>query len=512
MSTQSREGRERKRIAVLGLALESNAFAPVTTRQDFIDCGYGEGAAMCELGLVKPLLDVDGEGFGAMMRRYFDWELVPILFGSAGAGGPCDHAFFEFVVDEMTRRLREAGPLDGVYIIGHGAGLTTELDDLDGAYFSAVRNVVGPDTPIIATLDLHGNISEEMVERADILISFLTNPHLDMVERSAEAAALMCEMFAGMKPKTAFIRLPLVTPQVAQLTGAGHPYGDLIIAGQKNVNLMIANVSILSGFAFADTRHNGMAVIVTARGDQDTADRVASDLAERAWRDRGRYTRDLTSVEDAVALAREAQTGARNTPIILADVADNPGGGGRGNTTAILQALLDADIGGVQFGVFYDPALVRQAHAAGEGAMIEASFASGEASAYSEPFTAAARVLKVTDGKFDGTHGMTKGRPLDLGPSCLLQVSGVAIAIISIRQQIFGADAFEHFGLDSTAAKTIVVKSRGHFRAGFEHIVDEKNIFEVDAPGLTTPNLSRIDWRRLSRSVYPLNKQREWAS
>ena len=499
-----------KRIAIVGFALESNAFAPVTTRQDFLDCGFVMGEKTLEEGHLKPLLDPEGKGFGRVMEDHGPWEPVPILFGTAGAGGPCDHEFFDQVINEITTRLRTEEPLDGVYIIGHGAGTTTKLDDLDGAYFSAIRNTVGPEIPVIATLDLHGNVSDEMVANADILVSFRTNPHIDMVERSAEAAQLMQEMFHGMKPTTSFVRLPLVTAQVTQLTGAGKPYGDLINYGQERINSDVANVSILSGFAFSDSRHNGMAIIVTTRDKQQIADEVTSDLADYAWRDRSRYVPKLISIDHAVELAVRAGSDHTLPAIILADVADNPGGGGRGNTTWLLEALHDADAHNVFFGVFYDPKIVEEATMRGVGTTFRARLNQDEPSEFSCAFEAEAEVMSLTDGRFRGRRGMIEGIPINLGPSCLLKLRGILLAVISIRQQIFSSETFDHFGLVPEEARTFVVKSRGHFRAGFSHLVDDDYVFEVDAPGLATPNLNTLHWRGLPRPVYPMDPDTIW--
>lgn len=494
-----------KRIAVLGFALESNAFAPVATRKDFEALDYAEGPDMLELSYVHAQISASGKGFGKVMAAHCEWQAIPVLFATAGASGPCDHAFFETVVAKIQRGLRDAGRLDGIYIIGHGAGITTELDDMDGAYFTAVREVVGPQVPIIATLDLHGNISESMVTATDILIAFQTNPHLDMVERSADAARLMIEMFAGMQPNNSFIRLPLVSPQVSQLTGAGRPYGDLILKGQSYLDSTIANVSILSGFAFSDTQHNGLAIIVTARNDQKSADNIAQELAESAWNDRRRYTADLISLKQATDLARNS-----SSPIILADVADNPGGGGRGNTTWILAALYAAKAERVQIGVMFDPDLVDEAWSVGKGNTFKARFTRNDPQEWSQAFTAEATVITLVDKPFVGERGLSKGQDIYFGRSCLLKIEGIFVALISIRQQILASEDLELFGLNPGEAKCIVVKSRGHFRAGFSHLIEEQHIYHVDVPGLATPNLKLMDWNNLPRPVFPLDADTQW--
>lgn len=494
-----------KRVAVLGIDLESNAWAPPFARRDFEELFYGVGDA------IRPALAFTTYfGFSPRMDELCAWEPVPILLAIGGAGGPCDHAFYEEMKREMRAGLAAAGPLDGVYIHGHGAGITTELDDLDGDYFGMVRDTVGPDVPVVALLDLHGNVSEAMVAAADVLVAYRTNPHVDIGERSAECAALMHEMFEGMRPAAAFRRLPLVAPSVTQLTAAGHPYGDLIAHGQDRVDKRIANVSILTGFAYSDTTYNGMAILVTARGDRAAAEALADELAERAWGDRERYVPRLIGLDDAVRRAVDAGATPGAGPLILADVADNPGGGGRGNTTYLLRALHEARAAGIQLGVFYDPALAAEAHERGADAEFTARFNRDEASEFSEPFEAPARVVRLTDGAIPVTRGMLRGGIIRLGPTCVLDLGGIAVVVVSIRQQITSADYFTAAGLDPAAAATLVLKSRGHFRAGFDHLVRDERIFEVDVPGLTSPNLIRFPWKRLPRPVYPMDPDTPW--
>ncbi|WP_243395696.1 M81 family metallopeptidase [Sphingomonas oleivorans] len=493
-----------KRIAILGIELESNRFAPVTGHDDFINHGLLVGEDMAPF-----LANADVFGFGPAMSRLRKWEAVPILLADGKAGGPCDHGYFLELLAEIRERLTAALPLDGVYIYGHGAGITTELADMDGAYFRAVREIVGPAVPIVATLDLHGNISEEMVAQTDALIAMRTNPHVDHCARSADAALLMNELFEGKRFAKSFVRLPLVTPQVTQLTAPGEPYGDLMNAVEAEIGETIATASALAGFAFSDTGYNGMAILAYARSGQEAADQAAGRLASRAWQDRRRYRRATKSLAEAAQLALRADDRA-DGPIILADIADNPGGGGRGNTLWILKALLESGAQNVQLGLFYDPALVEEAWERGVGATFDARLNRDETSPFSERMTVRATVRKLTEGRFIARLGVLANAPVNLGKTAWLSLPGIDIAVVSVREQMWGADLLEDIGLDPRKASSFVVKSRGHFRAGFEHLVKDANIFEVNAPGLTTPDLQNIPWQGLSRPVYPLDQETQW--
>ena len=218
----------------------------------------------------------------------------------------------------------------------------------------------------------------------------------------------------------------------------------------------------------------------------------------------------MMSLGDAVQLAASVGRDRRRKPIILADVADNPGGGGRGNTTYLLRALKSAGVQNVFFGVFNDAALATKAHQIGEGAIFTASFNTEEHQEFSLPFDCEAKVVKVSDGRYVGRRGVLKNVSSDMGPSALLDLGGIQVVVISHRCQCMDPRQFEMFGLDIAQARVVVVKSRGHFRGGFDEFFKPDQIFEVDCPGLTSPVLANFTWSKLPRPVYPLDEETIW--
>lgn len=500
-----------KRVALMGMHLEANSFAPPSTERDFRTLCYLAGdEILADIARENPSLPAEVSAFHEEMERLgVDWEPVPVLVTAAEPGGPVDDGFFQRTKAEMERRLSDAGPLDGVFCSLHGAMTSTAGDDPDGELLEMARRIVGPGVPVLATLDLHANISDRMVGMADVLVSYLTNPHVDQAERAREAAGLMIEIWDGMKPEVAFIRLPLVSPPVALLTAHG-PYADLIDHGQAMQSEAIANVSVLAGFVYGNTPMNGLAVIVTARNDLGAARALAADIAARGWADRHRFRKDLTALDDAVAMAKARGENPSGDALIFADVADNPGGGGRGNTVYILEALVAAGVEGCLFGIFHDPALVRAAETAGKGAAFVAVFNAETESEFSHRYEAPVRVLELHDGKMVGTLGIWAGRSIDVGPSALLQIGGIKLVAVSNRKQCADPVFFQAFGLDVAAARSVVVKSRGHFRAGFAPFFDDAHTIEVDVPGLTSPVLGNFDFDRLPRPVYSLDEDATW--
>ncbi|MED5390974.1 MAG: M81 family metallopeptidase [Pseudomonadota bacterium] len=505
-----------KRIAICGFNLESNRFASSCNRKDFEEHMYFQGEDIsCQARSDRPSIHLGVCGFYKVMDDTYGgssgWEACPaVLIGSTPAG-PVEKSFFDEFLSELRNDLKAIGPVDGVYICQHGGAIATHSHDPDGELFITVRDIVGPSVPVIATLDLHANVSEEMMEATDILIGYRTNPHVDLYERGEEAARSMLEMFDGVQPTSYRIRLPLVAPSVTQLTAPGYPYGELIQRGQTYVNDTVMNVTILAGFAFADTPKNGMTIIVTTRDDFKHAKESATELAVAAWLERSRYRPAMISLDEAVGLASETIQNPALPALLFADPADNPGGGGRGNTTTILSAFLDAGIRDCVLAVFYDSAAVNAAFAVGEGACLPLTLNSAEDNQFSEPVEVTTRVERLSNGQFVGEYGMVAGKTVDTGRTAVLDVGGVRIVAISQRQQCLSTDYLTAFGIDPANCRVIVVKSRGHFRAGFEHLFNPDQIYEVDVPGLTSPNLATFDWQYLPRPVFPLDIEAAWS-
>jgi microcystin degradation protein MlrC len=293
------------------------------------------------------------------------------------------------------------------------------------------------------------------------------------------------------------------------LTAAG-PYAEMIDLGQRRMTPEIMNVSAMGGFAFADAPECGLSVVVTARRDKRAAEALAREIAELGWANRARFYSRLTAVDKAVEKALAVGHDRSLPALAFADVADNPGGGGRGNTTFLLRAFHEAGVEEALLGIFYDPDLAAEAHRWGVGSRFEAPFSRAETTAFSEPFAAPATVAALTDGGCVGRRGIYAGMRLELGPCAALQVGGITVVVVSHRMQCADPVFFEMMGLDIGRARSVVVKSRGHFRGGFDEFFGPEQIVEVDLPGLTSPMLNRFTWTRLPRPVIPLDEGVEW--
>lgn len=498
------------RVAIVGVILESNREAPVATRADFESLYILEGDdIVAQARADKSVIAPEASAFVQMMDVTGPWEPVPLVLAGCHPHGPIDGGLMRLFIDTAVRRLKAAGKVDAVFVANHGAMVATDSHDPDGDLIAAMRDVVGPDVPIIVTLDLHANISDKMVAASDMIVGYRTNPHVDMIERGEEAAAAMRMVLAGrIDPQMMLVRLPLTPASVNLLTASG-PYGAMIDLGQRRQAEhagAILNVSIFGGFVFSDTPDNGVAVVVTARNDRKLAEALAHELAAYGWGMREKFRKKLTPISKAVELALEAN----RAPVIFADSGDNPGGGGTGRTTELLEALIAAKATDVLYGSYFDPPLAQDAHKAGLGATFTAEFNRLPGTPYDRPIKVEAEVVGLHDGDIVGRLGLFAGRRLHLGPSAALKIGGITVIVISDRSQTADPMFFEMFGLDISKARTVAVKSRGHFRAGFIPWFQPANVYEVDTEGLTCPVLERRQWRYLPRPAYPLDEEAVW--
>lgn len=510
-------GQAGPRIALAGFFIECNRWSPVSTAQDFqagTDLAGDELAA--QLRAAAPRLLPDMPGFVAEMDRLGPWQPVPLRMAGAQPGGPVDDAFFTSFVEDVGQRLLESGPVDGVYVCAHGAALTTQQDDPDGAFFERLRAILGPAVPIVAVFDLHANVCPRTVQALSAFVAYRTNPHVDLRERGEEAARHLHTLLREGPGVVEHVKLPLVPPAPSQLVAPGHPYHSLIGLAQQQVGGRVLNVSLCGGFALADSPHCGFSVCVSAsHGDRAAAREVAGRLAHAVWRERGRFVTRLTPLAQAVRAAVQAGEDTTLPPLILADVADNPGGGGSGQTVDLLEALLDAGARGVVLGVYTDPGLAAQAYALGTGHTFEACLnrhASGRG--FDRSLRVRATVQALHGGEFVGRRGMVAGSRRTMGPTAWLALEGrhghtLQLVVISVRQQLLDPAQLDILG-SLAGVRTLVIKSRGHFRAAFEGFTSDDRILEVDCPGLTTPNLATLPWARLPRPVFPIDVDAAW--
>jgi microcystin degradation protein MlrC len=498
------------RVAIGGLSHESSTFSTVpTTLQHFYERGYHEGSDLLDTftGTKSAL------GGFIDAARVADYEVVPTMMASAVPAGPVTAEATDTLTNRLAGGIRQAmqsGPLDGVLLSLHGA-MVSELDDDGESYIvRAVRNVVGPDMPVIVELDLHGNITQELVDLASVCVAYDEYPHTDPYERGYEAGIHMAEIVRGGKrPTPIIVKVPLLTAIQRQHTHAEPMLTFKRLAREIEHERGIMNVSYLPGFPFADIEPTNFSIIVTADNDPDHARDAANRLARYLWSIRDEFRVEPVPVDEAVKNAIQSP----NKPVVLADISDNPGGGGPADGTVLLEALLRLGATNTAVVPMVDPESVKVAQEAGEGHPVRLRLAGKTDDMHGEPLDVSGRVVRLTDGKFVHKGPMNTGVPVDLGPTAVVELDGqsggkVQVIVTSLRYQPTDLEVLRSQGIEPTEQQILAVKSSVHFRAAFTPIAAE--IVEVNTPGLTNPDLTRLEYKKLKRPIYPFDADMEW--
>lgn len=471
----------RKRVALAGFLHETNSFAPEPANMAAFETGGGyipmsigpqiaQRATGVNLG-ISGALQVAGEK---------GWDAVPVLWAGAVPSAAVTEDAFERIAGRIVDGLGAAGPLDGVFLDLHGAMVADHLDDGEGEIARRVRAVVGPHVPIVAALDLHGNISEAFAGTVDALCGFRTYPHVDMAETGLRAARLLDDLMAGgTRPALAFRRLPYLVPvpfQSTEMAPADELYGAL---ARIEADPAVRAASLFMGFPAADIADCGPTAIVyadTNAAAERAADRIATGYEAAEDRFGGQSYPAAEAIAQASRIARDA-----GGPVVIADTQDNPGGGGVSATTGLLRALVAADAQRAAIGLIVDPATARRAHALGQGARAPFRIGGHNGVMADTPLETEAEVETLSDGKLFATGPMHGGKELDLGLSACLRIGGVRIALTSRIAQMVDREMFRFVGIVPEEAAILVVKSSAHFRADFAPIAT--GILIAIAPG-----------------------------
>jgi microcystin degradation protein MlrC len=484
------------RFFVAMLAHETNTFSTIATDRALFeahDLRYGgelleafRGTGTCLGGMIAA-----AAGGGV--------TLVPSLAAAASPAGRVTKAFYTEARDRLLADLRAAGPLDGVLLDLHGAMVVEGLDDGEGDLLAAVRATVG-ELPIAVTLDFHANVTRAMVQHATLLHGYKTYPHVDMEARGREAAARLADVVAGrLRPTVAYRQPPLLPPIAGQLTTRGPMRRLYDLADAMEQRPGVVSVSVFAGFPLADIHDAGLSVYVVTDADQALADALADELAAAAWAMRRDFLHTALPVRAAVARALALD----GRPVVLADIADNTGGGAAGDTTEILRELLRVGARPATVACLWDPGAARACAEAGAGATVTLPVGGKVDPAHGAPVTVTGRVRTLSDGRFVYKGPMLRGVEGRLGLTAVLDVNDLKIVLISHRRQTLDPEMIRAVGIDPLAERLLVVKSSVHYRAAFEPIA--RAILEVDAPGLSSSSLGRFAFTRVRRPIFPLD-------
>ncbi|MEX0350078.1 MAG: M81 family metallopeptidase [Paracoccaceae bacterium] len=481
------------RIAIAGFQHETNTFVATPTGLSDFERADSWPALLTGQEVLKTTqgMNLPIAGFAQAAASE---DLLPILWCSAEPGGKVtDHAF-ETLAAQITTTLAKLGQLDAVYLDLHGAMVSQSHDDGEGELLERIRSVIGPDILLIASLDLHANISQKMVDQSDALTIFRTYPHLDMADTGARAYRMLAAIRSHGRPQKTWRQGDYLIPLHKQQTIAG-PAKALYDAVGKFDGSDTRLAELALGFTAADIRDVGPSIVAYGKNSTD-ANTIADALLDRLNRAERDFDGPLLSAAEAVRKARLAPNGR---PIVIADIQDNPGAGASSDTTWLLKELLRQDAPPTLLGLIHDPSLAAKAHQLGTGALFDASI--GGKSPDSSPLRTQVKVLHLSDGLCTYTGEMYRGGIATLGPSAALQVVGteVQIVVTSIRNQCLDLAQFRHFDLEPEHASVICVKSTAHFRADFEPIAQE--VILCAAPGQFPCRLSSAHYTNLRPGV-----------
>ncbi len=489
------------KIAIAGFQHETNTFAPAKADyQAFVAGGawppLSRGQAMLEA-----LSGVNLPAAGAIEEaRSLGHQVEPLSWAAATPSDRVTVEAYERIAGQIFEDLEAQRGLDGIYLDLHGAMVTEASQDGEGELLRRLRDRVGPDLPIVVSLDLHANVTPEMVELADGLVIYRTYPHVDMADTGARALRLLHRLMnagPGSGPRyKAYRQLPFLIPLTSGCTliePADSLYGQIPDLEGSGV----ATLSFACGFSPADIHHAGPSVVAYGESDE-AAQRAADALYEAAAAQEAAFAGHILPAERAVAYAIE-RSAKGDGPVVLADTQDNPGAGGNGDTVGLLAELVRQRAPEAVIGVLFDPENARRAVEAGEGATLHLELGSHSGLAGHTPLRGDYRVKRVGDGVFTCTGPFYRGARMRLGPMALLEIGGVQVVVGSKKAQAADRDMFRHLGVEPEAKRIVALKSSVHFRADFQPIASE--VVVAAAPGPNPVDHLALTYRNLRPDI-----------
>lgn len=487
-------------IAVGGFQHETNTFAPTKADYAAFELGAGRPGVQFGAAIAPALAGANLPAAGAFDTLHtLGHRTVGLAWAAAAPSAQVTGDAFDRIAGEIVRRLAEAGPVDGVYLDLHGAMVAEHYDDGEGELLARVRKVVGARVPIVASLDLHANVTRAMLALADGLVAYRTYPHVDMAETGQRAAQLLDATLKRGRPMAKAAKTLNFLTSIPSQCSLIEPCKRLYLSLDAIERELGLCLSFAPGFPMADFAECGMTVFGYG-ADETRAHAAVARLAVEVAAAEPDFVLELYPPDEAVGLAmRHGEPGA---PVVLADTQDNPGAGGNGDTTGLLAAMIRLRAEDAVLGMLIDAPSAAAAHALGRGN--SARFALGEISGLPGhvPLAGEFTVQALGDGNFIGTGPYYRGLALKLGPMALLrsrEAPGVRVVLASKKCQTADQEMFRHLGVEPKTQRLVAVKSSVHFRADFQPIA--KQVLVVRAPGPALADPADFRWTRLRRGM-----------
>jgi len=438
-------------------------------------------------------------------------DLRYTVSASATPSGVVARETYDFYTGEILDGVREhADDLDGVVLCLHGAMVPEGMEDGEGPLVERVRAVVGPDVPVAVTLDLHGNITDRLVEESDVLVAYEEYPHTDTGDTGRRAMRLLLRTIRGEVDPTMHIERPPLLPMGPRQNTREGPMAEVMArARELEARDGVLKVNVFPGFHQADVPSMGFSIPVVTDDDPALAREVSRDLAREVWTKREAFVADYPDPAEAVAEARERATdlGEGDGPVVMADLGDNPGGGGAADGTTVLRELIDQGVTDAGFAIVRDPEAVEACVEAGVGERVTLALGGKTDDRHGDPIEDLdGYVTAITDGEFVNTGPMGTGSENHLGRTALLRCGredGVAVICTENRMQPLDAEIWRHVGIQPERLDVLVVKSTNHFRADYEPMAS--SVIPVNSPGLVACDPRKFDFSNIARPKFPLD-------
>ncbi|MFW6013225.1 MAG: M81 family metallopeptidase, partial [Candidatus Bipolaricaulota bacterium] len=390
-----------------------------------------------------------------------DLEVIPSIAANAMPGGQVTREMFEYVKGQIIEKAGE-NKVDGLLLSLHGAMVLEDSQDGEGELLLAIKKQLDSKLPIIATLDLHANVTRKMTENADALFAYDTYPHVDQYQRGYEAAELMDRTLKGeTNPVMRLEQIPILAPPMET---AKEPMNDLVdLAHQWEEDPKVISVSVIHGFPWADINEAGCSVLAVTDNYPELAGQISEEIGREMRARREEFIKKLVPVQEAIERAKDAA----EQPTVLANVADNPGGGGPGDGTHLLQELLKMDTGDVGFAIIVDPEVVQSAVNAGVRSNVTLNLGGKVEPLHGEPLNISGRVKTITDGCFKNKGPVAEGLNNDIGKTAVIEIDGVQVIVPERRMQPLDPEIFRRMGIEPLDKQIIVVKSSLHYKAAY---------------------------------------------
>jgi microcystin degradation protein MlrC len=493
----------RMKLLIARMNHETNTFSPVATPLE----AFGRNGPSYREDAWR-----ENKGMQTAMSAFIDAaereaaQIVTPVSASANPSGPVAAAAYDAICNAI---VDAAAGCDAVLLDLHGAMVAENSNDGEGDLLARVRGAL-PDAPIGVALDLHGNVTQKMIDNADVIVSFKTYPHVDMYETGAHAARLLFDLIhQRARPVIAWRQPPLLTHTLRSATAEGAMKRAVDAARAAEAEGMLA-VSVLSGFSLADIAAPCISVVVVGNGDRSAANAVAERIARQIWEEREDFFYRSAPLAESVAQAAQLADGA-DKPVLLLDHGDNCMSGGTCDTMDLLEEVLKQGLKGVVSGPLCDPEAVAALHAAGVGVTVTLAVGNklaSEAVKPQRPLMVTGVIRALTDGEYTISGPTYTGQRAFMGRAAVLDIGAAMLVVTERTHEPWDLGVFESVGIDPRRARFLLLKSRMYCRPVFVPIAAA--LVECDSRGVTSSDYGLFEFEHVQRPVYPLDTGADW--